>query len=208
MRIEQIKICQFDELDERAKEKAREWYRSLSDYYEWWDAVYDDVQRAAELVGIDLKYRSGQNQKGEPTKGQPCIWFSGFSYQGDGACFEGTYSYKKGSREALRVEFPTDKALHQIVDGLYELQRTHFYRLSATVTHRGQYNHEYSTSIDTDGFGENEPDDPLVDLLRDFMRWIYRSLEREYEWINSDEAVDESIRANEYEFTESGDRWV
>jgi hypothetical protein len=36
------------------------------------------------------------------------------------------------------------------------------------------------------------------------MRWIYRQLEREYEWLMSDEQVDESIRINEYEFTEEG----
>lgn len=38
------------------------------------------------------------------------------------------------------------------------------------------------------------------------MRWIYRSLEAEYEYRQSDAVVDEDIRANEYEFTEGGER--
>lgn len=32
-------------------------------------------------------------------------------------------------------------------------------------------------------------------------------LEREYEWLMSDECVDENIEINEYQFTESGDIW-
>ena len=36
------------------------------------------------------------------------------------------------------------------------------------------------------------------------MDWLYRTLEREYNDLNSDEQVDESIRTNEYTFTENG----
>jgi hypothetical protein len=38
------------------------------------------------------------------------------------------------------------------------------------------------------------------------MRWIYRQLEREYDYQNADAQVDENIRANEYEFYEDGKR--
>jgi hypothetical protein len=44
----------------------------------------------------------------------------------------------------------------------------------------------------------------LTDCLRAFMDWIYRQLEIEYEWLVSDECVDENIRSNEYEFDENG----
>lgn len=40
--------------------------------------------------------------------------------------------------------------------------------------------------------------------MRAFADWIYRQLETEYDYQNSDEQVDESIIANEYEFTEEG----
>jgi len=36
------------------------------------------------------------------------------------------------------------------------------------------------------------------------MRWVYRALEQEYEYQTANEQVDDSIRANEYEFTETG----
>ena len=50
-----------------------------------------------------------------------------------------------------------------------------------------------------------EAEDEVQTLLRDFADWIYARLEEEYEYRTSDEQVEESIRANEYEFDEDGD---
>jgi hypothetical protein len=36
------------------------------------------------------------------------------------------------------------------------------------------------------------------------MKWIYRQLETEYDWLNADEQVDESIEGNDYQFTDNG----
>jgi len=47
-------------------------------------------------------------------------------------------------------------------------------------------------------------EDAIRDCLRSFADWIFKQLEDEYEWANADEQVDESIIANEYEFTENG----
>ena len=43
--------------------------------------------------------------------------------------------------------------------------------------------------------------------LRDLARWLYRQLEREYEYQTSDAVVDEAIIANGYTFTNSGRRF-
>jgi hypothetical protein len=51
----EIEVFQFDELDDRSKERAREWF--LRDYpdYEWWDAVYDDAERCGiAITSFDL----------------------------------------------------------------------------------------------------------------------------------------------------------
>ena len=47
----------------------------------------------------------------------------------------------------------------------------------------------------------------VIEALRDLARWLYRQLEREYEYLSSDEAVDETITANQYTFTETGRRF-
>ena len=47
----------------------------------------------------------------------------------------------------------------------------------------------------------------VIEVLRDLARWLYRQLEREYDYLTSDEAVDEAIVANEYSFTVDGKRF-
>ena len=49
-----------------------------------------------------------------------------------------------------------------------------------------------------------DAEDDVIQLLRDFADWIYRRLEEEYEYQTSEEAVAESMAANEYEFYEDG----
>jgi hypothetical protein len=43
--------------------------------------------------------------------------------------------------------------------------------------------------------------------LRDLARWLYGCLEREYDYLQSDEMVDEAIVANGYSFTAAGERF-
>jgi hypothetical protein len=47
----------------------------------------------------------------------------------------------------------------------------------------------------------------IVEALRDLARWLYRQLERDYEYQSSDERIDEVIAANAYTFTETGHRF-
>lgn len=194
----QIKtLYTFDELDDSAKETARQWYREGAFNYDWYDCTIEDAKTIGKILGIDIDK----------------IYFSGFCSQGDGACFTGSYSYAKGAAKAIRQYAGTDKTLHQIADDLQDIQRRYFYQLSANVEHSGHYYHEMCTSItvsdDRGGYGWSAPveaEDGITEALRDFMRWIYRQLESEYDYLNSDEAVDESIAINEYTFDENGER--
>lgn len=193
-------IYQFNELSDSAKETARDWYREGNLNYEWWDFIYEDTKRIGNILGIDIDD----------------IYFSGFSCQGDGACFTGFYSYAKESVTAIKAECPKDTELHEIAEGLYKLQRGWFYRLSANIKQSGHYNHEYYTDIDIlendEYLFSSRPilgaEGTLTDLLRDFMRWIYKSLETEYNWLMSNESIDENILANEYEFEVDGSRYI
>ena len=44
----------------------------------------------------------------------------------------------------------------------------------------------------------------FTDISRDLMRWLYSSLEAEYEYQNSDEKVADNIIINGYEFDVDG----
>ena len=47
----------------------------------------------------------------------------------------------------------------------------------------------------------------VIEALRDLARWLYRQLEREYDYLTSDDVVDEAITANAYTFTAAGLRF-
>ena len=87
------------------------------------------------------------------------------------------------------------------------VQRRNFYQLHCTIRTRGNYCHEYSMAIEverdsptwqpmTDG-----AEDAVIEAMRDLARWLYRQLEREYDYLTSDDAVDEAIAINQWSFT-------
>ena len=198
-------VYKFSELDDRAKERAREWFRVDNLAYDWWEFVYDDAATIASLFGLDLMTRRVKQMDGK-TRYDINISFSGFCSQGDGACFEGHYSYAKGSVKKVKDHAPQDKELHSIVERLYEAQRKNFYGLQAEIRHTGHYSHKYSMSIDVSCDDENRrfDEDSVIEPLRDFAGWIYERLEAEHDYLMSDEVIDESMETNEYEFDEDG----
>jgi hypothetical protein len=202
--LKTVTVYSFDELSDRAKETAMNWWRSSDDF----DAefIIDDVEQVAAILGIEFKYESVPLMGGGNRR-KPCIYWSGFYSQGDGASFEGWYSYKKGSCKAMRKYAPQDSELHRIADQLASWQKMNFYRLQAKVQHRGNYYHSGCMSIDVHNF-EHEyaavPEEGVADELRAFADWIYQQLQTEYEYQNSDEIIAENIRCNEYRFTKEG----
>jgi len=204
--IIQTQVFTFDELSIEAKEKARAWYREDNLDYDWWDCVFDDFVDICEMLGIELKTRPVPLMGGG-VRHQPCIWFSGFCSQGDGASFEGSYRYAKGSVAKVMAHAPKDEDLLGIAQGLTETQRRNFFGLTATITHRGRYCHAYSMEINVcrdDVAMTEDTEEDVTEALRDLANWLYARLEAEYEYLQSDAAVDESIVMNQYAFTASG----
>ena len=150
---------------------------------------------------------------GGGSRREPRIFFSGFWSQGDGACWEGFYSYGKNASAEIRSHAPQDTALHGIADALQAIQRRNFYQLRAEASHRGRYYHEYCMAISVERDSQTYQDmtadaeEIVIEALRDLARWLYRQLEREYDYLSSGEAVDETITANEYTFTKAGRRF-
>jgi hypothetical protein len=195
----EVQLYKFDELSDIAKDKARDWWRNASIEDEWWEFVYADAVQCVDILGIDIV-----NQRGKTNT--PDIQFSGFSSQGDGACFNGSYSYKPGAPKAIRQHAPQDKELHRIADELQKLQRPAFYRLRGEISTAGHYCHSgtMSFSLDREIDFPMDKEQAVQQLMRDFADWIYKQLETEYDYRNADEQVDEDITANEYEFTADG----
>jgi hypothetical protein len=205
-RVTEEILYKFDELEEKAKEKAREWYRGLIEADEYSEHVYEDAATIAALMGLDIRTRPVKLMGGG-TRYDPCIYWSGFSSQGDGACFEGRWEYKPGSLERVKEYAPLDKRLHTIASSLDDPKLS---GLTASIKHTGRYYHEYMMDFDISpdydvAFEVTEEIEELIkEPLRDFARWIYRMLEAEHDYCHADEQVDDNIRCNDYEFTEDG----
>ena len=124
----------YEELSATAKEVARDEYRENGLDYDWYDCTLSDAKEIASFMGIEIED----------------IYFSGFSSQGDGACFTGYYRYKSGSAKAVRSHAPIDSKLNKIADDLIKVQARDFYQLTARVTHWGHYNHSGCTHIEVE----------------------------------------------------------
>lgn len=205
-------VYQLAELDEPAKEAARAWYREGGFDYDWYDGVYADFEEICAILGVALRTRPVRLMAGG-SRAAPCIYFSGFWSQGDGACFEGHYAYARRAPAKIRDYAPQDAVLHQIANALQAAQRSNFYQLRAEVRHRGRYYHEYcmAIAVDRDSATNQEvtggAEDTVIEALRDLARWLYRQLEAEHEHLSSDESVDAVMCANAYTFTDAGQRF-
>lgn len=200
-------LFQYDELTPEAQQEAREWYRTGFEFYS--DTDFEYAATIADLFGLDIRQRPVKLMNGQ-TRYEPCVYYSGFSSQGDGACFEGVYRYKKGALKAVKAYAPQDTELHRIVKDLQDAQKPYLYKLTASTVHSGHYYHSGCMAVEVEHSDDQyrdigDAETLITDALRAFADWIYSQLEKEYDYQTSDEAVEEAIRANEYEFTEDGE---
>ena len=156
---------------------------SQVDSTEWYESTKEAFHKALELIGF---YEINS-------------YFTGFSSQGDGACFTGRYSYERGGLKALKSEFPKWDAMHELAKELQDLQRRCFYRLEYSIEHIGRYCHSgsmviYIKSESTDFIYLLE--EQLLAIFRKMADLYYESLEAQYDYLTSDESVKEWIEAN------------
>lgn len=209
-RIIETTVYKFAELSEDAKERARDWWRGCIESDEL--ANYDDWESIATILGISFATRSVQLMGGG-SRQDPLISWSVGGCQGDGARFNGHYEYSKQAGKRIRAYAPNDTELHRIADALQRVQAGQFYQLVATMsegTGSNFYSHSGTMAVDVDRKDGADADlcdasEKLTQLMRDFADWIHGQLVAQWEYLHSAESVDESILANDYEFTESGD---
>ena len=54
----------------------------------------------------------------------------------------------------------------------------------------------------------DDAEDAVTEAMRNLARWLYHQLRSEYEHLTSDEAIDETLAANESTFTAAGEYFV
>jgi hypothetical protein len=54
MRTATINYYKFDELSDKAKDRARDWWRHSGLEHDWWDSIYEDAERVGvKITGFD-----------------------------------------------------------------------------------------------------------------------------------------------------------
>ena len=207
MRIVKKTLYKYEELSDRAKQRAREWYLEGGLDYSWWEYLYEDFASVAEILGITLSQKPVPLMNGK-YRYEPEIYFSGFYHQGSGSSFCGTYCYAKGAVAKIKKYAPQDEELHRIAQALQDVQRRHFYRLTADIASARDHYIRVEVEDSENRYRDiGDAEDAVRELMNDFNGWMFKCLQDEYEYLTSDEAVEESIVANEYEFDEYGN-WV
>jgi phytoene dehydrogenase-like protein len=157
MKIVEVRVYQFNELSDDAKEKARQWFRDRALDYDWWEGIYDDA------ATIGLKIREFDLDGNRHAAGK--FIMSGYEVS-----------------EKIIQEHGKD----------YETYKT-------AVT----FKKEYDAILEDDDKVNKLTDQFLKSLLEDYSIM----LQHEYEYLLSDKSVDETIEANQYTFTENGERF-
>lgn len=199
MRIETIlkEVYNFDDVmsDENLKNKVLENYRDFNTSEDFWhNFIIDEQKEKLSNIGFnDVE-----------------IYYSGFWSQGDGACFIcNNFDVKKILEHDMFKNFTSKQK--NILSGLHGNGY-----MDLKIYHNFRYYHERSCSYDFSFDGDYSKDyNHISNLCNDFFSTlkslhvnlscdIYKMLESEYNQLQSDELILESLQCNEYEFDENG----
>lgn len=171
MRTKTITLYQYSELSDKAKEKARDWYRQGSDDDQF---AWEQTQNDAKDIGLEIltldQHRANEGRFIE-------------------SALECAEKIVKNHGDTCE----TCKTAKMFIDERDEI---------VSEAPRNDDNSDFKD--------ESQLDDDLEELEKEFLQSLledYRiMLDKEIEYQNSDECVSESIKSNEYEFTEDGAR--
>lgn len=185
-----IQVYQFAELDDSAKDKARDWFRSCMDSSDWnADEYVASLKRFCSRIGINLRDWSLGEQSNIQWEFDPIDHYGWDQFDQTGEHMRG-YRLWKWFQNGNFI-FSADE-IREAVKGSCPL-----------------------TGVCTDcplfdalGRFLDRPDKytTMHDLINEAMEDFRIVIENEVEYHYSDESVDESILANEYEFDEQGNR--
>lgn len=185
-------VYEVTELSATAFETA--WAHYADSLHDWWDFVYEDFMSILEILGFEVKSDN--------------IEFSGFSHQGSYAAFSGRYYFRKEMVKKIKDYAPEDKELHNIAKVLSEMQRKCFYSLSAKFTYSNYHGYSIDMEDGRRGYGyldaNCDAEDVFRQVVKDLSAWLYKQLEKSWEYISSKEAFIDCCQCNDYTFNENG----
>jgi len=182
------------EFNDQQKELIEK-YRDINTDHDWWDYTYSDFAERMVEKGID----------------PDDFAFSGFWSQGDGASFCGRINMAQFLKvHDLEAEYPaaTFFALRDEVSAKL-VRKGNYYSHANTVSLNltddilNEYDDDdvrcavYEAMAQEYVHGESDLEEKVLEICHGYMNDLYRNLHEEYEYLSSDEAVWETIEAND-----------
>lgn len=201
---------QYDALDDRAKEKARQWMHECVSQ-EWTGEVcLEYCTNALNLLGFKVNERAGAYRNGEQEYERDYRWQLSYG-QGDGLVFGATWKADDVEADKVLADYAPDSPLHGIAARLmalvilfptgrcHTLLEGHHGVPSANV-----YCFDWACDPGEEGYMDDDAIKAMQDIVDDLNRWVFNELKEDYEADTDDESLVGSIEANEYEFNEDG----
>lgn len=194
-----ITVYQYDELSEKAKEKARVWYAEGA----WCDATWaeytvNDFVEVAKRLNIDIAQRSYRTFGGEQ-KSEPEVNWDSAPWR---LAFKGAWSANGFDANKVTEWAPQDEKLREIAAQLRAVAEKAGADLVVDCSVSRDCWPQFEAS------GEVDLSDEVEEPLKALCRWGAANLESEWDYQHSRESIEEAIRANDYEFTADGERFV
>lgn len=213
-------VFTYDELGPKAQERAREWLRELtaSDFGDIHgrDIIAEFVTICGGL-GIDIEWSDSQQTQ------RDVYWSLDYS-QGNGASFDAVLRVCDATPGKVLDYLPADPKDDDSTNGRLRTA-VGIASSMALAFPGGQVRYRSGATkarvLDPDAFYRHEgdvPDDATVEAMNDTFEsqaddlgghlsaYLYERLRDEHEYQSSDEALEETIRANGYEFDADGER--
>lgn len=198
MRQETIKLFKFDELSKEVQEQVLNKNREINVEWEWWEL--EDM--LLEPTKEDIEKLKLQIEPGYPI----------FQYK------IGYFSLDRNRYLQLDdIEVSNKEIFRKILDIPRPLWENTYW------TFENKNNGDSNTKLYLELDGPGEEDDLIVEYLEgiaddcycraeeiwaDMMNRAWKRLDESYYALMEDDSIAETIRCNEYEFLENGERWI
>lgn len=202
-----LKLYGINELSGKAKETALEEYRDINTDNDWWDYIYDDFREICLTLGIEAETKN--------------MHFRGFYSQGDGSTFSAVINVgalveairnKAWQFYAPNIEFSFPPfTINSRLIKLFEKEmidkpeiKSHQRGYYVTVDQPCCFQYNRKTNFSNIDRYLDEMVEWLIKVAEHLNRFLYNSLEEEYESLTSDDGVYNTVEVNGYLFTEDG----
>lgn len=174
-------LFKFDELSDEAKEKAIQKFYDINVSYEWWDGCYEGFREQLKDLGLEcdkIYFDLDRNSHIELTN----------------LCFTNVSKFiEQGIETGVKKSIIETADLYiSHVQGCRHIKNV-VESYSHTRTKHQRLNKRIESLVD-------RCNDKLNRLLNDFLS----ALQRESDYLTSEEAIIDTIKANEYDFLEDG----